>query len=263
MNRHAHRHAATEAQKDQLLSRARSGNVTEIESILEELDTKGVDIAPLVGDALDRTYHDKKWAAVAYLAGYLADIAVGETSGGAAQISADAENILAFVSETGTDQDRTDNLTSFIVDTSAASSRPIIEFRYEDEMGVSLRQEDLKTSLNLAGGKWTDEIVIPEKQISVEIAFPLSVPHTFVLTAHNPGGFTIASLAEGISQLYSQIYKEEEKTSETSVSRIPGFSNRSRTDGKYGIWGYDIDDLVLLSVKFDGGRGVYIPQVLA
>ena len=68
---------------------------------------------------------------------------------------------------------------------------------------------------------------------------------------------TIGELLLKIAQTYRIIYDEEEKSSTVDVlpedERVP-LLNRNSTDGKYGVWGHDIDDLVFESVEiYDNG----------
>ena len=49
---------------------------------------------------------------------------------------------------------------------------------------------------------------------------------------------------------YQEIYNLERDSSKIKEGTIPGMLNRNRTDGCFGIWGHDIDDLVLEDVTF-------------
>jgi hypothetical protein len=53
---------------------------------------------------------------------------------------------------------------------------------------------------------------------------------------------------------YEQIYREEADSSSVSASRIPGMLNRETTDGKYGIWGHEIENLVFEGIEVDEGK---------
>ena len=62
----------------------------------------------------------------------------------------------------------------------------------------------------------------------------------------------IRDLVSKICEDYHSIYKKEEET--TNIRIIPmnervGLINRNQTDGDYGIWGHDIDDLYLHTVN--------------
>ena len=90
-----------------------------------------------------------------------------------------------------------------------------------------------------------DEVVIPEANISVIIDYPLLKNYKFELNSKK--GFTRAQLIKEISKQYYRVYDEEEKTA--TIKTIPlknrTIYNRNQTNGKYGIWGHDISDLVL------------------
>ena len=63
-------------------------------------------------------------------------------------------------------------------------------------------------------------------------------------------------LCQEVIDAYKHIYDEEERTTqlpvESRAQRNPGFCRRrAHTDGTYGIWGYDLGDLLLRSFYYD------------
>jgi hypothetical protein len=91
-----------------------------------------------------------------------------------------------------------------------------------------------------------DEIVIKDTVIKIIIDYPLTNQYEFSLTSSK--GFTRQLLLLEISNNYYKLYDEEEKTA--SIKTIPiekrtTMYNRNQTNGKYGVWGHDIADLVL------------------
>lgn len=120
---------------------------------------------------------------------------------------------------------------------------------YEDGyitfVNIDNPQQDLN---NLQDG---DKIVLPYTPVQLIIDYPLDRPAEFVLSAVGTG-FTKKQLVEEISKRYHRIYKEEETTANTKTTPMEDrktLANRNTTDGKYGIWGHDITDLVLSSVE--------------
>jgi hypothetical protein len=94
-----------------------------------------------------------------------------------------------------------------------------------------------------------NEIVIKETEIEVILDYPLDNPFVGVLRAKE--GFTREMLIQEISSRYRAIYEEEERTA--TIKTIPmdkrtEMYNRNQTDGKYGIWGHDIADLVVADI---------------
>ena len=93
-----------------------------------------------------------------------------------------------------------------------------------------------------------DETVINKNRIAIIIDYPLT--NTYVFELISPTGFTRTQLINEISQQYYQLYDEEERTA--TIKTLPveqrKMYNRNRTDGKYGIWGHDIGDLVLTEI---------------
>lgn len=95
-----------------------------------------------------------------------------------------------------------------------------------------------------------NEIVVKQNKINLIIDYPLNKPTT--ISFSNPKGFTRKDLALEISKQYHKIYTEEEATAKTKtipVEQRTGLINRNETDGKYGIWGHDIGDLVLSGIE--------------
>jgi len=114
---------------------------------------------------------------------------------------------------------------------------------YEDGKIPSIRIDSPQIDIKNLIGK--DEIVVPETRLTVIIDYPLSNSFKFGLISK--GGFTRAQLITEISKHYYKIYDEEERTA--TIKTIPlkdrKIYNRNQTNGKYGIWGHDIGDLVL------------------
>jgi hypothetical protein len=95
-----------------------------------------------------------------------------------------------------------------------------------------------------------DEVVIKHFSIKVIIDYPLTNPYEFTLTSDQ--GFTRAQLLSEISKHYYKIFEEEEASA--TIKTIPvdkrtTIANRNETNGKYGIWGHDIADLVLSGIS--------------
>jgi hypothetical protein len=98
-----------------------------------------------------------------------------------------------------------------------------------------------------------DEIVIPFEHAVLVIDYPLSTPATIPITAPLPLGFTRAALAKLICDEYESIYAAEEGTA--AIKTIPvedrgEMRSRNRTDGAYGIWGHDLQDLVVTAARW-------------
>jgi hypothetical protein len=105
----------------------------------------------------------------------------------------------------------------------------------------------------LAGLARPDEIVIPFEHASLLIVYPLTVPATVPIHAAIPWGFTRGELARAVCEEYANVYEVEEATA--AIKPVPHEERaerpeRNRTDGVYGIWGHDLDDLVLTALRW-------------
>jgi hypothetical protein len=97
-----------------------------------------------------------------------------------------------------------------------------------------------------------NEIVIGDPLVSLVIDFPIETPHVVRLDSHN--GFTRRQLIQLIYQNYERIYSEESETSTIRVTPIEqrvSLLNRENTDGRYRIFGYDLNQLWLESIIYD------------
>lgn len=98
-----------------------------------------------------------------------------------------------------------------------------------------------------------DQFVISDTSIKIKFSYPLNGDYHFDF--HSDVGFTRRALVEAIVKTYVRIYAEEEKTiRDTPVIPLDQrrvIANRNATDGKYGIWGHDIGDLVIEGIEYD------------
>ena len=106
-----------------------------------------------------------------------------------------------------------------------------------------------KPESELSNLKDKDIIVIPENEVTVIIDYPVNTQYTFDLKSDK--GFSREMLLKEISNNYFKMYDEEEKSA--TIKTLPmekrTMYNRNQTNGKYGIWGHDIADLVLTSIQ--------------
>jgi hypothetical protein len=96
-----------------------------------------------------------------------------------------------------------------------------------------------------------DDIIDERESIPIAFDYPLNGEHVF--TFERPGGWTRQAFYDAVRAKYREIYAEEERTRTLPAERLPGsmLVNRPKTDGKYGIWGHVIGDLVLEGAEMD------------
>jgi hypothetical protein len=95
-----------------------------------------------------------------------------------------------------------------------------------------------------------EKIVIKQSLIKIIIDYPLTNQYEFTLTSNE--GFSREQLLLEISNHYYKVFEEEENTATiktTPIDKRTTMYNRNQTNGKYGIWGHDIADLVLSSIN--------------
>jgi hypothetical protein len=95
-----------------------------------------------------------------------------------------------------------------------------------------------------------DSIVIQNNSVILLVTYPLNNPGKFELKSTK--GFTRKQLIFEISQKYYEIYNSEEQSATIKTiarQNRKGLVNRNTTNGKYGVWGHDIQDLDLSSIE--------------
>jgi len=108
---------------------------------------------------------------------------------------------------------------------------------------------------DIVGG---NRLITSREKIQITFDYPLS--HSVPIEFANPGGFTCWDFFKAVYDGYSQIYAEEEQAV-GNPGHIPGMLNRSVSQGPYGIWGHDMEDLFLEGFRettpgcFDLGMG--------
>lgn len=65
----------------------------------------------------------------------------------------------------------------------------------------------------------------------MEVDYPLDDEYVFDVEAPSSRGFTRASLAQAVADLYAHIYAREEATSTVATGKVPGLLNRNATTG--------------------------------
>jgi len=109
----------------------------------------------------------------------------------------------------------------------------------------------------------SDEIIIKENAVNIVFDYPLNKPTNLEIV--NDNGFSRKDLILVISKKYHEIYDEEEKTAKTKtipMDKRTGIINRNETDGKYGIWGHDLEDLDLSGIEIHQARDGKINLIL-
>jgi len=115
----------------------------------------------------------------------------------------------------------------------------------ESRVPYILDFEDKQVRENLIN---SNKVVIKDEKITMNITYPLSVEVN--RTLEKKGGFTRMDIFKKIYEAYKQIYEEEEK-GVGDPGRYDNLYNRRKSEGKYGIWGHYISDLLIESVSYD------------
>ena len=95
-----------------------------------------------------------------------------------------------------------------------------------------------------------DSIVLDYSNAKIVFDYPLDNPTTREISTSDEG-FSRRQLIDLIGKFYEEIYDEEEASA--TIKTLPmsdrKIMNRNRSDGIYGIWGHDLDDIAISGVE--------------
>lgn len=95
-----------------------------------------------------------------------------------------------------------------------------------------------------------DDFHCQDLSFNKEIIADLYLCYPFNVVVKNEIKFkTLYELISEIRKTYRQIYHEEKKTMTKLIKKNKHLINRGISNGIYGIWGHDIYDLVIESIK--------------
>jgi hypothetical protein len=97
------------------------------------------------------------------------------------------------------------------------------------------------------------EIVLNEGTYELEITYPLSNPFKGKFKV-GKRGLSREKLVEKVIASYNHIYATEDGDVGAKTGNIPGMLNRARSNGRYGIWGHDMSDLMLHTAYVTGKK---------
>ena len=86
------------------------------------------------------------------------------------------------------------------------------------------------------------EVVIEDNCFELKIDYPLFQSSIRIVITDRC--FSRIDLLRAISNEYFEVYREEEED-DRNPGLIPGMLNRATTSGRHGIWGHQIEDLVI------------------
>lgn len=106
------------------------------------------------------------------------------------------------------------------------------------------REEELERMID------PDSIALNYPDAKIVFEYPLSNPTTRKISTSDEG-FSRRQLIELIGKFYEEIYDEEEASATTKTLPMSDrkIMNRNQTDGIYGIWGHDLDDIAISGVE--------------
>ena len=87
-------------------------------------------------------------------------------------------------------------------------------------------------------------IFTPKKNFTLEIRYPLTTTFKAKIST-GPKGMTRRSFVNLVVKYYKLIYKMEDEGIGGKTMNIPGMFNSATSNGRWGIWGHCLGDLIL------------------
>lgn len=91
-------------------------------------------------------------------------------------------------------------------------------------------------------------VLLPNTEYTLVISYPVTNNYKVKITT-GKSVMTRIKLAYYICKHYKNMYAEEDGSSGGDPGHIPNMLNRSRSEGKYGIWGHELGDLILINAS--------------
>lgn len=101
-----------------------------------------------------------------------------------------------------------------------------------------------------------NEEILPAGKYKLTIDYPLSTE--FIEEKEFGKPVTREEMVKWIVDSYHYIYAIEDETSPIPAGLIPGMLNRETTTGNFGIWGHDIEDLLLHTIFVDENNEIEV-----
>ena len=111
-----------------------------------------------------------------------------------------------------------------------------IKFSVHITSGVVYKQKTARATQRNTG----DLIMEYSNVLRFTVDYPLTRPKVVECVHPENMPWTQNEFVTAVREAYQEIYASEE-----DPGHIPGMLNRARSEGPYGIWGHDLNDLVL------------------
>ena len=103
-----------------------------------------------------------------------------------------------------------------------------------------------------------DELIINKSDVRIMFEYPLKNPLIYRAEAPQVFGFTRRNLIDIIVTKYHDIYQEEKDTTQIPILSMQerltaqnNLMNPNSTNGTFGVWGHDIEDLFIDGIQYD------------
>jgi hypothetical protein len=91
-----------------------------------------------------------------------------------------------------------------------------------------------------------NEVVLEATEATLLLSYPLGINATRLVRPADETSFTRGELVKLIDETYREIYRLETNSQSSPTPPVQerrGLINRPESDGTFGIWGHDLDDL--------------------
>ncbi len=126
---------------------------------------------------------------------------------------------------------------------SEVATKPIVIYGNQD---LSIHIQSVLRGKS--GGALPTDVLVPVKRLTVKFDYPLS--NSVLVPYASYEGFALKDLIDRVCKTYQRLYWEDEETN-TGTERY-------KTNGKYGIWGHNLNDLYIEGIEVWSDGTVYL-----
>lgn len=109
--------------------------------------------------------------------------------------------------------------------------------------GYGDEDDDQLEELDNSNKKANEKLSLNVKYVVAVITYPIENPALFKFDCSNIE-LTYGKLLYLYTYAYQLMYKLEDEDVGAPTENIPGLLNRGKSEGRFGIWGHDISDLI-------------------
>ena len=99
-------------------------------------------------------------------------------------------------------------------------------------------------NFSIVDSKGLSDVIEQTPVLRFTLTYPLTNPYVFHEIHEDGRGWTKVEFIDAVRRAYETVYATEAEAS-AHPGQVPNLYNRATSNGPYGIWGHEIDELFL------------------